>query len=730
MAGQGLNNRAEAAVGDPVAAADLLNGCVRDLLADNIGVWRWHIATDRVTVEPGMCALLGLDVDEPPARLDDWFELVCAADRSTLAAAFRAVPTIGADRHDWPDHALRHADGSHRWVSARSMVSRDHTGQPDQVVTVCLDITGRQQEAEALRESARRYRALFHEAAESMIVADARTGEIVEFNERTHTLLGYGREEFQHLRISDFDCVEADPEIVARHVLTIRDKGFDVFETKHLTKNGQALDMLISARRVTIAGRQVIASTWRDISDRKRAEETLEWQVAVNSALAELSEALVRDTSLDEVADLVLDCGKRLTGSVIGYVGYIEPGTGYLVSTTLTKEVWQTCDVPAKDIVFKEFRGLWGWVLTNRKSLLTNSPDDDPRSGGVPLGHVPIRRFVSAPAMVGGELVGQVALSNSPRDYTERDLEVVRRLAALYALAVQRSRAEEELTSHREHLEELVEQRTVELEESRRKVRQAERLASIGTLAAGIAHEINNPLGAILLATHLAQNVHGPSREAERDELIQSIDRDVRRCGRIVKSVLQFAREERSEKHACDLGELMRRCRDTVARRPGIPDVRIDVSCAADLPPVKINPTQIEQALINMIENSIDAGATLVQLAASRRPDPPKALVTVQDDGHGMTETEAQHAFDPFYTNRKDHGGTGLGLSIAHGIINGHDGSIDVRSDKGEGTTISFDLPFDGNMETREHAPDGQGGGVVSYQLSAVSRPQPSPAES
>ena len=95
-----------------------------------------------------------------------------------------------------------------------------------------------------------------------------------------------------------------------------------------------------------------------------------------------------------------------------------------------------------------------------------------------------------------------------------------------------------------------------------------------------------------------------------------------------------------------------------------------------------------------------------------------------------MTETEAQHAFDPFYTNRKDHGGTGLGLSIAHGIINGHDGSIDVRSDKGEGTTISFDLPFDGNMETREHAPDGQGGGVVSYQLSAVSRPQPSPAES
>jgi signal transduction histidine kinase len=126
----------------------------------------------------------------------------------------------------------------------------------------------------------------------------------------------------------------------------------------------------------------------------------------------------------------------------------------------MTRDIWDDCQVPGKDVVFEQFGGLWGWVLDNRESILTNAPDDDPRSSGTPEGHLPIRRFLSAPALIGDELVGQVALANAESDYTERDLALVERLASLYALALQRRRAEEQVVQQKEMLERTLESLT------------------------------------------------------------------------------------------------------------------------------------------------------------------------------------------------------------------------------------------------------------------------------
>lgn len=169
------------------------------------------------------------------------------------------------------------------------------------------------------------------------------------------------------------------------------------------------------------------------------------WEFEINNALADLANVLVSTVSPEDLADMVLQHGKRLTGSKFGYCGYIDPATGYLVSPTLSRDIWDTCQVLGKEVVFNKFTGLFGWVLTNKKSLYTNNPQDDPRSTGVPDGHIPIQRFISAPAMVRGKLVGQLALANSHRDYTRRDLELVERLASYYALAIQRKWDEQKL---------------------------------------------------------------------------------------------------------------------------------------------------------------------------------------------------------------------------------------------------------------------------------------------
>jgi PAS domain S-box-containing protein/putative nucleotidyltransferase with HDIG domain len=178
---------------------------------------------------------------------------------------------------------------------------------------------------------------------------------------------------------------------------------------------------------------------------RVQAEDALKRESGINEALAELSSALISSKFIDEISDLVLESARRFTGSKIGYAGYIEPETGYLICPTLTREIWETCRVPDKDIVFKEFAGLWGWVLNNRKPLIINAPAEDPRSTDIPLGHLSIHRFLSAPAIYNGMLAGQIALANSDREYAEQDLKLIERLAELYASAINRKRSEDEL---------------------------------------------------------------------------------------------------------------------------------------------------------------------------------------------------------------------------------------------------------------------------------------------
>ena len=197
-------------------------------------------------------------------------------------------------------------------------------------------------------------------------------------------------------------------------------------------------------------------STLTDITERKKIEEALLWESSVNSTMAELSTALISEVSLDEIGSIVLRHAKRLTVSSSGFVGCIDQETGYLICSTMVGEMWDECRVPDKDIIFKKFNGLWGWVLNNCEPLLTNSPDTDPRSSGTPPGHLPIKRFLSVPALIGDTLVGQVALANSQRDYTERDLDLGIRLAALYAIAVNNRRKQRAMEDSEEKYRDLV----------------------------------------------------------------------------------------------------------------------------------------------------------------------------------------------------------------------------------------------------------------------------------
>ncbi len=139
---------------------------------------------------------------------------------------------------------------------------------------IVRDITERKKVEQILRESEERYRAIFEQAVDSIVLIDSKTGAMVDFNDRAHQTLGYTREEFRKLKISDFEIVES-PEEVARHTEKIVRNGSDTFETRHRTKDGRIRDMLINAKAISIGGKEFIQSIWHDVTTRKRAEEVL-----------------------------------------------------------------------------------------------------------------------------------------------------------------------------------------------------------------------------------------------------------------------------------------------------------------------------------------------------------------------------------------------------------------------------------------------------------------------
>ncbi|HUG69056.1 MAG TPA: ATP-binding protein [Pirellulaceae bacterium] len=227
-------------------------------------------------------------------------------------------------------------------------------------------------------------------------------------------------------------------------------------------------------------------------------------------------------------------------------------------------------------------------------------------------------------------------------------------------------------------------------------LRRAERLASIGTMAAGIAHEINNPIAAALNAAEAAMRFKDdPDAKHLLERCLDNVVRSAHRCRLIVANVLKFARQEPTERSLVDINSVVRDARVSALPYAEREDATIDLHLADDLPAVWINELEIEQVLTNLIDNASrsNEGPIHVTVRTARRKD--GVRISVEDDGPGMTVEQRQRAFDPFYSTRQKQGGTGLGLSIAHGIVEGHGGKIEIAGEAGQGTTVTVDLPID-----------------------------------
>ena len=227
-------------------------------------------------------------------------------------------------------------------------------------------------------------------------------------------------------------------------------------------------------------------------------------------------------------------------------------------------------------------------------------------------------------------------------------------------------------------------------------LQKARRLVAMGTMAAGIAHQINNPIGSIQMSSELA--LATPDDDIERDAVVRdALENAVaqsQRCGRIVSSLLQFARNEPTPKQSENLAGLVRRA--AAATEPYAAGLGVDIDVAEVETPLPVHASAIEldQALLNVLRNACEAtedrGRVRISVVRSGR----QATVTIEDDGRGMSDAEIDRALDPFFTTRLGHGGTGLGLSVTHSIVSDHGGLLSIESERGTGTSIRIAIPL------------------------------------
>jgi len=501
-----------------------------------------------------------------------------------------------------------------------------------------------------LRESKERYRALYEDLPDAAFLADARTGSILSANRAAARLLGRPLRDLIGMHQSELHPPELADE--SRRIFAEQCErnigGASPQSTTHvvLRSDGQRVPVEIRARLVSLSGRPALQGVFRDVSAYREAAALLEKE--------------------KEQAQMYLDvAGVAFVAlTVDGRISLINPRglkiLGYDREDELLGRDWFEMCIPreSRDLVRAVFEQLMAGEIEpsehNENAVVTRSGEQR-----MIAWHNTVLRDRQ------GSIIGTLS---SGEDITDQ------------------RRAERERNDIEGQL------------------RQVQKLESIGTLASGVAHEINNPLTGII---NYAQLIHDRTDNEKERTYAQGIIDEGNRVARIVRNLLSFSRQEDELPSYADVKDLITSTLSLIGAILRKDQVRVITDISSDLPILKCRAHQIEQVLLNLLTNARDAlnerypeydSDKVVRLtaAAEKREGDPWVVITVEDHGAGMPADVRERVFDPFFSTKPREKGTGLGLSVSYGLIREHGGRLLVESEPNAYTRVSMELPVDG----------------------------------
>jgi signal transduction histidine kinase len=396
--------------------------------------------------------------------------------------------------------------------------------------------------------------------------------------------------------------------------------------------------------------------------------------------LQKTAEALATSIKLEDTLNLII----QQLGEVVEY----DRATVFLVEGDQLQVVGAHGFSPQDRIYDVSYHyssiPLFHEAMLSGKPIVLADAQNDERWVQMPGFKTDPRAWIGVPLIARDVVIGFLSVArNQPNVYTEQDVEAVAAFAQQAALAVENARILSELENSLNDLREVQSQL----------VRTA-RLSAAGEIAAGVAHQINNPLTTVIAEIHLLMQDLDP--ESPSYESAEAIQEAAGRAGTVVRRLLDLTRSHPYIMEPLDMNYSLQ---SSVAliRAQTVPHIaRLEVELTPDLPLIEASEQHIEDVLINLLLNARDAVSKLeggiIKVTSGLNAAGDAIKVTVQDNGPGITPEHLNHIFEPFFTT-KDYG-TGLGLSICHDIITRHGGEIQVDSIEGQGTTFTITLPF------------------------------------
>ncbi len=322
-------------------------------------------------------------------------------------------------------------------------------------------------------------------------------------------------------------------------------------------------------------------------------------------------------------------------------------------------------------------------------------------------------KFVSRPVKLLEQGMRRLATGNFDTPIDIRSSDEMGLLARTFnTMAADIKEYRENMENWTKNLQDEVDRKTTEIVNAQEQIINAEKLASLGRMSAGVAHELNSPLTGIITFAHFLKSRTPPDKSQDLED-INVIIEQAERCTKIIKGMLGFARKGVSEVTDIDVNELLKLTVEMVKNQAKFHNVNLVMELGADLAPVKIDPNSMQQVFLNMLTNAADAmndkgEIRLATREVSEGPGPGNRFVEIEvtDNGPGIYPNNLGKIFEPFFTTKPVGKGTGLGLPVSYGIVKKHGGDIVVRSKVGEGTSFFIRLPA--SLEENEEAHTGK----------------------
>ncbi len=637
----------------------------------------------------------------------------------------------------------------HGLLSARRLPAAG--GGEDVLMVIISDITELRRAEAMHRESEIKLQAVFNASPVAMIVSDmGRDFAVVAANEAWERQFLHVRDELIGRSGTEVGLWASQED--RQHLIDgVRREGFvEAFETSLVRGDGAHILCRVSARTVTVGGVDLLVMVQEDVTGLRDAENALQ---LVNAQLARqfaLADAVARAQS-DFIANLESNDGfeslltdlLRVCESEYGFIGEVlfdAAARPFLRTNAITNIAWDDESrrlFEASAVTGFEFRNLdslFGAALRSGAPVIANDPASDPRRGGLPRGHPPLRAFLGVPIRVGGRLVAMIGVANRPGGYHAELVEWLQPLLATIGqmiearrAALARQAAETALRELNEQLDTRVRERTAELNRSNEELSGAlealkrtqgdlirsEKLAGLGALVAGVAHELNTPIGnSVTVASTLHDRSDSFAEEMQgtlkRSALVAYVEHarhasalllaNLQRAADLVTSFKQVAVDQTSDQRrrfdvAGVVGEILAMLQPQMKKLP----LRVTVDIPAGIE-LDSYPGPFGQVVANLVNNAVlhgfDDGRNDGTIEISARLDGDRLRLTVRDDGAGIASGNIARIFDPFFTTRLGKGGSGLGLNIVYNIVaNVLGGKITVESEVGKGASFNVELP-------------------------------------